>query len=85
MLRECRDGRGSGVATTRAAVHAAPVRLDDVTVEGFRCFGAEAATFSFRAPGVVALTGRNDMDTGAAPLPPCPLRTVSACMRRMHG
>eukprot|EP00892_Ulva_mutabilis_P005450 jgi/Ulvmu1/3277/UM151_0025.1 len=62
VMHACQDG---AAPAARCAAHAAPVRLDDVTVEGFRCFGAQPAAFSFAAPGVVALSGRNDMDPGS--------------------
>lgn len=50
---------------------AVSVELHEVDVQGFRCFGNERVTFSFRdVPGVVAVTGRNEadskVDTGAS-------------------
>lgn len=70
LLETCEESQapdGGAASATRTGAHAASVELHDVTVRGFRCFGAEPVTFSFRAAGIVALTGRNDMDLGASP------------------
>lgn len=71
VLQACEENQradGGTASVTRTGSYAAPVELHGVTVRGFRCFGAEPVTFSFRDAGIVALTGRNDMDVGASPL-----------------
>jgi hypothetical protein len=49
--------------------HPQTVRLHEVRVQGFRCFGKEPVTLDLRAPGILAISGKsNSLPGPGAPL-----------------